>query len=194
MYSDRSIADPDPNCQCFDMEKRHLHIETTALCPRVPVLLFAAEELGLAVELTVRPTGYLLQQYDSVGPILHDEGKTLVGLDDALLEMGRDLNDREYEELVAAIGFHVKAVRPALLALVRREPQALARMERCLDEVDARVHDEPSPADWLEIPLMKLPSLGVSLSAWPRLEMHTDQIAHRATWKRTVSRLAQLRG
>lgn len=176
-----------------------LHIETTAGCPRTPVLLLALEEVGAAYRVELRPHGWFDVHHGGPGPALHVDGEVRVGLE-PLLEHVRQLPglrpgaddlaraDRWFDRLaalrrtIARIG----AARRAGAAPAAEDLASVAGFTAMLeDELGARAWlggDSPCAADIALSFLGVLAKMGVALG--PRATGWLARLHGREAWLR----------
>lgn len=173
-------------------------LESTSGCPRLPVLVFAAEELGLDFTVEVKPDGHFQASFGVAGPAVVWDGERTVGLDPALLQLAERSARPESERnaLRRWCEFHAREVRPAVLALLRQAPGAREAMEQCLDALDGQLEETGSYlegdfglADCLNVSLRMLGRLGVDLGRRAALKAYVQRLGTRQACARAMSRL-----
>lgn len=130
------------------------HIETTARCPRTPVLLFALAEAGAPFEVEIRPDGYFEETYREPGPRFDGGDGPRLGLS-PLLEVVRTLAGLRPEGPEAAARADawfaeledVRAAMPKIVGARRagREPAAedLAVVQAFVGALEERLEASP---------------------------------------------------
>lgn len=174
-------------------------VESTARCPRTPVLLLALAEAGVAFEIVVRPDGYFEHNHGEPGPRFDAGDGPRIGLA-ALLETVRTLPglgdadgaDRWFRKFEA-----VRGVMPRLAAAARAgQPPAAAD----LDVVTGFVADlETSLGTGLWVAGENFSAADVALSfvaflrrvgldIGPRTHQWLARVHARASWQQVVER------
>lgn len=194
-----------------------MKLEATAGCGQTPRILFLAEELGLSLEIQVRPDGFFNQRYLRVGPVLrdgdlslfegnaimrhlcraHGQGRLLPADPPALARVDSWLDFGVTR--VGATGARLMTLLSAKpeqreAARIEEEQRGFAQALAILDEaVTGRewIADELSVADCAMITIPRFaPRLG--LTPPPALAKYCERLTSRPAWKAVEQRLASL--
>lgn len=177
------------------------HLESTASCSAVPVVLFALEELGLSYSYALREDGYFLRTYNKPGPTLQQGDVLAVSLPEVLLALSRRTPARTTEQTL--LGEWVGVVREAGPALGKlragvtgdERTQALQTLQRVVTALDERLGarsflggEEVSLADCL---FVALPLEGpVSVVLPSGVKAYVQRLRARSSFQRATARRA----
>lgn len=180
------------------------HIESTAHCPRTPVLLLALAEAGLPFEIELRPDGYFEQNHGEPGPRFDGPDGPRIGLS-ALLETVRTLpalrpaSDQDAQRVDTWFPKLevLRAAMPRIVAAKRTgqapAPDDVALAAQFVAELEASLETHPWVAgdsfSSADVALSFVGFLGrVGLAIGPRAAQWLARIHARPAWHQVVDR------
>lgn len=177
-------------------------IETTARCPRAPILLFAVEECEVDYDLVIRPDGYFEQTYGTIGPVAVVDDEPFVGLDTALRAAAASLLPEEPERRRGVdrwLEAHATTGRDAYLGVVRGMPDGRAGLERWFGHMAEALENREflehtlTLADCHNVAAILL-QMQFGVEPQPRrFADYVRELAARPAWQRTARRLSDAR-
>lgn len=188
-----------------------LNVETTANCPRVPVLLYGLEELGADYALRLRPNGYFNETYGTIGPALIEGDLVVLRLDAALRHAARRVGrllPAEPADLARAESWMEMlstSLRPAIVRCLRarsegeKDKDAEETFAGCLSlletELEGKAYllgEELTIADLPYIAVRRLPLVAPNLGNYPNAAAYFERLLARDAFKRAQERLTAL--